>query len=513
MINKTVGSAGADYTTWQNGFNANADAADDITFTAITADDLGPLNANVSNVNNKRYICDAQEAVCFRSAASWPDMSASIAQSARIGGLLTIAMAGVEVYNLHVTGGIDVQASCILGNVIGSGSTSGWQIFHNAGGDILAYNCAFLANAGLIFNNGGTATFYYCAGCYSAPVGSFGFWQQAGTVTCYGCIAKNYAFNDFNGGVGGNQNVSGDATAPGATNWQNQTGIFVSEGVDLHLDPAKFGDYPTSDYTGSVPAVAFDIDNDARPTGSDAGVDASAATDPPDASYAPTSISCEAAHADIAPTNVGGAITAAALAGGSPALPAGVTLNANGTLSINPALMVAGGIGSRTLSINLSNAAGADAENPRTLPLTILPNPPVGHYAGSPFVAPCRNPVEEVIGAFTHDSGPAVAAGTFVLVTPMTHVTVDASDGDVHLNPTRADWGPPTPLQVSFQSAGGQVGTAAISVEFDFQFVVNLNGGETWNVTMPWLVDTGGGSDASDDHPGPDRWHRHHRRL
>lgn len=221
-------------------------------------------------------------------------------------------------------------------------------------------------------------------------------------------------------------------------------------------------------------------------------VETEGAVDPPDATYAAFSGGCEAAGGPITPTNTGGAITSAAIAAGSPdsAMPTGFALGANGVVTITHANMVVGDIRAWSFLLDLTNAAGTQEDVP--LSITITANPPVNSWGTNALVASCKaTPVDQPVTT-THDSGPAVVAGTYVLVGSKTDVSVDAADGEVHLIPDRAQWCAPTALAIEYESAGGQTGSTPITVEFDFSGQVTLNDGGTWDVQLRF----GGGSDG-----------------
>lgn len=270
MITKTIGSSGADYTSFTAAFAANADPTDDITFKAITATafDASDCDVNLSNANNKRIILTADESVCFRSAASWPSMEAAITQSARITGTVHTHTPNVEVYNLCLGAGLDVDYPTIGGDLIIYGPYNAHAIWHPSSFVTSTfYNIVTFGNFGGLYSGNGTDNLYHCSSS-GITGGTFGFRAAGGTVNCYACIAKNHGFGDFSG-AGGDYNVSGDTSAPGANSWISQTGVFVNESsgtFDLHLAVAKYGSYPTANYQGSVAALSLDIDNNARPT-------------------------------------------------------------------------------------------------------------------------------------------------------------------------------------------------------------------------------------------------------
>lgn len=204
---------------------------------------------------------------------------------------------------------------------------------------------------------------------------------------------------------------------------------------------------------------------------------------PPDATYAADSQPCEGSNGTITPTNTGGAITSAAVASGT--LPTGYVLNADGTISKTGASMVVGDIGTRTVYVDLTNAAGTQSNVP--VPITITANPPVISYAGSPFDKKCA------YGSSTANvtaSGPAVS--TYALSSALSGLSINAGTGQLTFNPTVAHGVAPTGRTVTGTSAGGQVGSASISVEFHYEFTVSANtGANSALVTMRVMSDGG----------------------
>lgn len=493
MIEKTVGSAGADYATWQDANDDNPDPADDIRFTAITADDLGPLDVDCGNANSKRIIFLANEASCFRSAAGWPVMATAAGQCARVGGALNVNTPGVEVYDLVVTGGIEINQDCLLVNVITTGTFSSYNIFGNSGATVTGVNLAMLGQGPGIFNNGLVCDLYYCS--YGPPAGAAGngYFRTAGTLNCWGCISVNGAFGGFSGTIGGDENVSDDATAPGTTNWQSQTTVYadIANG-DLHMHADHEGDYPTSDYSGTEPLVAFDIDDEARTSpGADAGCDTTGEpVDQPNATYDADSQACEGANGTISPaSNTGGPITSAALAAGSPALPTGYTINANGTIAKVGASMLATDIGSRTLLLDLTNSGGTQEDV--EVPITITANPPTGTYnGGEPIVDHCG--WGENIYPFEPTGGPAPAANSFTISEALTDLTFATTDGEIATDPPQGHAIRAVTRTVTFESPGGQVGQVEISVKFNYQFTVTANTA-TNSATVTMDVGSSGG--------------------
>ncbi len=203
--------------------------------------------------------------------------------------------------------------------------------------------------------------------------------------------------------------------------------------------------------------------------------------DPPNASYAADSQPCEGSNGTITPTNTGGAITSSAVASGT--LPTGYTLNADGTISKVGASMVASDVGSRTVYVNLTNAAGTQSNVP--VPITITANPPVISYAGSPFT---KYAAFVSSTANVSASGPAVVAAGYALSASLGGLALNTTSGQLTFDPDLTEAIPATQRTITGTSAGGQVGTAAISVRFDFRFVpqgTNAGGSDPATITLP----------------------------
>lgn len=122
------------------------------------------------------------------------------------------------------------------------------------------------------FNTGGTA--FSTLNCTSistvAASQSRGFIRTAGTMTCVNCLAYTVPGNtglDFSGTIGGSNNASSDATAPGSGSLINIADPFTNlAGGDLSiLDSASIA-AAGIDLRGNVPPVAVDIIGVARNT-------------------------------------------------------------------------------------------------------------------------------------------------------------------------------------------------------------------------------------------------------
>lgn len=219
-------------------------------------------------------------------------------------------------------------------------------------------------------------------------------------------------------------------------------------------------------------------------------------TDPPNASYAPFTLLCEAAHANITPTNTGGAITSMTRTGGD-AVPAGVAVGADGTITITAGSMLAAGIGSYDIIYTAANAAGSQTGVHITF--TITANPTVAHYVGSPFVKYCG--YTATTADITLDSGPTPA--TYAASGAPAGATFDTGGGG-HVgrwtfNPTLAQRCRTTIATVTLTTTGGQVTTISVPMTFGFQFTARATnaGGSGDGLVTLFLGDTGSGEGGS----------------
>lgn len=100
---------------------------------------------------------------------------------------------------------------------------------------------------------------------------------NAGTVNCYNVICYNNTGNDFEGAIGGDYNMSEDATAPGANSLDSGTGgnspDFVNTGAgteDFHVQATGDGIGAGTDDPGSG-LYSDDVDGTARSSTWDMG--------------------------------------------------------------------------------------------------------------------------------------------------------------------------------------------------------------------------------------------------
>jgi hypothetical protein len=131
--------------------------------------------------------------------------------------------------------------------------------------DVVCVNCLALDNNGDGFNfdQGNAGTCYNCTSIGNAD----GFLEDDGPLLLKNCLADNNT-TDFNGGTGGNNNASGDATAPGTSARINQTFTFVNSGADdYHLTGSDGGarNFGADLSADGVFAFDDDIDFETRP--------------------------------------------------------------------------------------------------------------------------------------------------------------------------------------------------------------------------------------------------------
>lgn len=495
MKSRTIGSGGddADIPTWE----AQIDDSDSETGTCIQSaalDGGSQVTYNVTLTGGHAALLTANAGSAV-AAPTW----AALTSKARIEGSgfspifnisgdgLTVEKIGVRATsgNAHAIAtaiGTFAIRRCVLS---GSGTPCGGLSVNT--GTVTVSNCAaFAAPAEIGFGLvSGTLNLYHC----SVGGSTFaGFYQSSGAMSAYACVAQGNVF-DFFGSIGGDYNVSEDASAPGsaATKYaRSSAGWFTNETAtseDFSLVAGKQGWWAANkdaiDQTGWPADVGTDIVGTTRTAPIDPGVWQTPAGggNPPNATYAEDSQPCEGSNGTITPTNTGDAITSSAVASGT--LPTGYVLNANGTISKTGASMVVGDIGSRTVYVDLTNAAGTQSDVP--VPIVITANPPVRSYAGSPFTKHCA--YASSTANVTDGGGPAVA--TYALNAALGGLAINSGTGQLTFDPDISEGIGPTQRIISGTSAGGQIGTTAISVEFDYLFTVSVNSGaDTALVTM-----------------------------
>lgn len=237
----------------------------------------GGITLALSNANAVDLVIQGQDGYRPTDHASWPDMAAGEGSGARMESadanpLILVTGTGWIVRYLRIgswRAGIKPRNTftihdCVMWGDPAQGFASGIEP-DNASSDVIAWNLAIYqmgSSRGAVRLTNGTANFYHC----STQGPGIGFQQvTAGTLNCYGCVVDNSVC--FNGTIGGDENVSTDATAPGTTAWINQTSVFASTTAgaeDLHLNSGKSESYPVTDRTGTIAALAFDIDGAAR---------------------------------------------------------------------------------------------------------------------------------------------------------------------------------------------------------------------------------------------------------
>jgi len=126
--------------------------------------------------------------------------------------------------------------------------------------DVYCINCLALNNTAKGFDVG-VSNNCYIYNCNAIGNTDIGFWEDSGTLNIKNCLGDGNS-TDFDGGTG-NNNASGDATAPGTSNRINQTFTFVNTGNDdYHLDSSDTGAHTFGADLSADGIYAFDDDID-----------------------------------------------------------------------------------------------------------------------------------------------------------------------------------------------------------------------------------------------------------
>lgn len=282
MRSKTIGAAG-DYATialWE----ASIADTDDETGTVLdaSATDTASVTLNPANTGGTRvYLLTADSTAQF-SAPTYASGTASARVVVSSGDGLTISGAGWIVERLYVASsagqavvvsGVDAK----LRRLLTKSNTASIRLTGSGTKTITNVACFYPGNAGAftVYADGGTTNCYHVT--IRGRSAGLGFYNGA-TLNCYACIAIGAGGG---GGTsdffypGGNENVSYDASAPGATNWRSQTGnvlVNIGDGTEdfaLHADAQ--GDYGVTDRSGTEADLATDIIGTARSGTIDAG--------------------------------------------------------------------------------------------------------------------------------------------------------------------------------------------------------------------------------------------------
>lgn len=142
-------------------------------------------------------------------------------------------------------------------------------------------NCAIFGsfNAASVFRHfgSGVLTIYQTSILMTGATPSTAVGVGGTSSTCYAVIVQGNtgSAGNFTSGVAGDENVSADTSAPGATNWRSKTGVFASEtpgSEDLSLSAAHdAGTYTVTDRSGTEADLATDIVGTSRAAPIDAG--------------------------------------------------------------------------------------------------------------------------------------------------------------------------------------------------------------------------------------------------
>lgn len=273
-----------------NTANGVIDGSDHVTITVIrnsAAVDTSAVTLNATNPSGKTYTLTAHASAQFTA----PSYTSSTA-SARIvipsggGDALTITGSGWIVERLYVssyaagTQGIVISGvSARVRRTIVKSGTAAIRCTGSGTKTLTNIACFYPGNSGAftVYHDGGTTDAYHV----TARGRSGGLtYYNGGGLTVKACIGigggGGGGTSDFYGGGGSdNENVSYDASAPGATNWRNQTGNVLvdygdgTEDFALHADAQ--GDYGVTDRSGTEADLATDIRGETRTGTLDAG--------------------------------------------------------------------------------------------------------------------------------------------------------------------------------------------------------------------------------------------------
>ena len=282
-----TGGATADYSTAAAWETSIADT-DHETGTWIYAGqlDTSGVTINASNTGGWTYLMTADSA----SAITKPTR-AELAAKARIGvatasqTALTIATTGVIWEKVGISGSSDSSVNVMLFSSPGTlrrttvlgrspGGVSG--VITTASGTSTCSNVAIINTA--TNHNGFVAVFsgvtlavYHCS-VYSTNSPSYGAFAaiNSAVVNSYACIQQGSGTGWYNGGtLGGDDNVSEDATAPGSNVRQSAAGLFRDTGSgteDLRLRRLNGATLAgITDRSGTIADLATDMAGTSRP--------------------------------------------------------------------------------------------------------------------------------------------------------------------------------------------------------------------------------------------------------
>lgn len=283
MRSKTIGAAG-DYATialWE----ASIADTDDETGTVLdaSATDTASVTLNPANTGGTRvYLLTVQSSAQF-TAPTYASGTAKARIVVSSGDGLTISGAGWIVERLYVASSsgqavVVSGASARLRRLLVKSNTAALRLTGSGTKTLTNIACFYPGNAGAftVYHDGGTTNAYHVSA--RGRSGGLTFYDGGG-LSCYACIGigggGGGGSNDFFGPPGGNENVSYDNSAPGATNWRNQTGnvlVDIGDGTEnfaLHADAQ--GDYGVTDRSGTEADLATDIIGTTRSGTIDAG--------------------------------------------------------------------------------------------------------------------------------------------------------------------------------------------------------------------------------------------------
>lgn len=304
---QTSGGDRTSFSDWESNIPANPTEA--YTGQLNEAMDGGAVTMNVSNSSAVDLTLTVVAAYRFYNQTGWPNCAAVEGLGGRIESAGGVNVVDILVDNVVVewldlsstdspivrTGTASITGTarnCIIRD---TPTTTGAII--SAAGTLLVHNCFIYSCLRGARVNGATLNMYNCT---VFDCSAIGIYRQAGTLNAYNCISVGNA-KDFSGTIGGNYNISSDATAPGANSFTNETASTILEDVgagteDLHWKSTT----DREDYPGGSYGYTTDIDNETVTDGY-IGADGAVASGPAPSAPQPANIIRHTSTAEITP--------------------------------------------------------------------------------------------------------------------------------------------------------------------------------------------------------------------
>lgn len=290
MANETIGSGGTYNRTSIANWEANL--TENGTGTVMKAEATDTSTVTLDAQYTVTLTADSSVAV---SAPTYANATAKARIEVASGNAIYVSGTGTKAWTIS-------KIACIGGGIIHhhSSTLTVQRCFVRSPDDgIFAYgegviaavinasNCAVVGTTSTTYENfatytdSGTATLtaYHC----SSLGNKYGFNEINGTLNAYACVEQGAATSGYTAGVGGDYNVSQDATAPGSSStkyYRSTSGWFANTNAgfeDLSLAAGAQGKWVTDgkdaiDQTGWPSDVATDIVGTTRAAPIDPGV-------------------------------------------------------------------------------------------------------------------------------------------------------------------------------------------------------------------------------------------------